>query len=69
MDKCVFDNGDTCAALDSRDCAKCTFRKTRHELIEGRKRSRQLLEKLPADQLEHIESKYYRMRIMETSIW
>lgn len=69
MDRCVFDNGNRCAALETLKCENCTFRKTRHELIEGRKRSRQLLEKLPADQLEHIESKYYRMRIMETSIW
>ena len=69
MDNCVFDNGDRCAALETHDCEKCTFRKTRHQLIEGRKRSRELLERLPSDQLEHIENKYYRRRIMETSIW
>ena len=68
MSKCVFENGNTCEALHTRNCEKCTFRKTRQELIEGRKRAWELLEKLPTARLERIEKKYYRSKIFE-NIW
>lgn len=67
MGKCVYDNGYACEALVTRDCDGCTFRKTRSELIKGRKTSRELLEKLPDQQLDHISKKYYDGK--ETSMW
>lgn len=67
MGRCVYDNGYACEALASRKCEGCTFKKTRSELIKGKKASRELLEKLPERQLEHIRKKYYDGK--ETSMW
>lgn len=67
MSKCVYDNGYVCEALATRECDDCRFRKTRSELIEHRKKSRDALEKLPEGQLEHIRKKYYDGK--ETSMW
>ena len=67
MDNCVFDNGDACSALVSKKCEKCTFRKTRQELIAGRRKARRLLEKLPTQELDNIREKYYNGK--ESIMW
>jgi hypothetical protein len=67
MKKCVFDRGNTCGALVPKDCEKCTFRKTRSELIEGRENARALLAGLPEQRLAQIKKKYYSGK--ETGMW
>lgn len=59
MNNCAFDRDDKCAALVTRDCENCSFRKTKAELIAGRRKANELLEKLPEEQRKAIESKYY----------
>lgn len=61
MKTCVFDKGCICTALDSRDCEKCSFRKTEKELIEGRAKARERIENLPKRQYDAIMNKYYRL--------
>ena len=67
MDNCVFDNGEACSALVSKKCEKCSFRKTRTELIEGRRKARRSLEKLNEQKLEEIREKYYNGK--ESIMW
>lgn len=59
MEKCTFDKGDKCVALTDHDCEGCPFRKTKEELLAGRRRARAMREKLPKEQREAIEEKYY----------
>lgn len=49
-----------CAALRSRECRGCTFRKTDAELIAGRRKAIRRLEKLPHNKFNDIMLKYYR---------
>lgn len=59
MNNCTFDKGDKCVALTERDCEGCPFRKTKEELIKGRRKAKAMLEKLPEEQREAIKNKYY----------
>ena len=59
MTKCTFDKGDTCVALTEHDCEGCPFRKTKEELLAGRRKARAMLENLPKEQRKAIEDKYY----------
>lgn len=59
MTKCTFDKGDTCFALTEHDCEGCPFRKTKDELLAGRRKARARLEDLPKEKREAIENKYY----------
>lgn len=64
MERCVFENGKNCKALKERSCAKCTFRKTHEELVEGREKARERIENLPPEQYNAIMQKYYILRPM-----
>lgn len=59
MNHCAFDKGDKCAALLTRNCENCSFRKTEEELIAGRQKAKEMLEKLPEEHRKAIEEKYY----------
>lgn len=59
MCNCVFDKCDKCTALLVRDCEKCSFRKTKEELDEGRTKAKALLERLPEEQRKAIADKYH----------
>ena len=59
MCNCAFDKGDKCVALTTHDCEKCSFRKTKDELLAGRRKARAMLEDLPQEQREAIQKKYY----------
>ena len=59
MENCTFDKGDKCVALTKRDCEGCPFRKTKEELLEGRRRAKARRDKLPAHERQAIEEKYY----------
>lgn len=59
MNNCVFDKGDKCVALIAHDCEKCSFRKTKEELTEGRMKAKALIERLPEEQRIAIADKYY----------
>lgn len=62
MERCVFERGKKCSALVSRDCAKCTMRKTHEELIEGREKAMERIKNLPQDQYDAIMKKYHGLR-------
>ena len=62
MIKCAFDREEKCTALTVKECEKCTFRKSKDELDEGRERAKDLLERLPREQREAIYDKYYRKK-------
>lgn len=57
--ECAFDNGNRCRALTKKHCEKCSFRKTADELIAGRKRARELIDRLPYEERVMIMAKYY----------
>lgn len=59
MSKCAMDRGTKCIALTTHECETCAFRKTKDELLAGRRRARILLERLPDEQRKTIEDKYY----------
>lgn len=59
MCKCTFDKGDKCVALTTHECENCVFRKTKDELLAGRRRARARLEDLPEEQQDAIRKKYY----------
>lgn len=60
MKECTFDKGKKCAALVTHDCEKCSFRKTKEELLEGRRKAIALLARLPKEKREVIEDKYHK---------
>lgn len=60
---CVFYRAITnveCAALRSRECRGCKFRKTEEELEEGRRKATKRLKRLPHRKFNEIMLKYYR---------
>lgn len=59
MCNCTFDKGENCAALVTHDCEKCSFRKTKEELLAGRRKAKARLDKLPEKKRKSIEEKYY----------
>lgn len=59
MCDCTFDKGDKCLALTTHECEHCSFKKTKEELLEGRRKAKTMLEKLPKDKQEIIRNKYY----------
>ena len=59
MEKCVFDKGEKCVALLTRNCENCSFRKTKEELIAGRRKAKEMLDKLPEEYRKAIIEKYY----------
>lgn len=65
MERCVFENGKNCKVLKERSCAKCTFRKTHEELVEGREKARERIENLPQEQYDAIIKKYYGLHRCE----
>ena len=68
MEKCTFDKGDKCVALTEHDCEGCPFRKTKEELLAGRRKARAMLEKLPKEKRDTIEDKYYRRNYVKHEI-
>lgn len=68
MEKCTFDKGDKCVALTEHDCEGCPFRKTKEELLVGRRKARAMLEKLPKEKRDTIEDKYYRRNYVKHEI-
>lgn len=62
MIKCAFDREEKCKVLTVKECEKCTFRKSKDELNEGRERAKDLLERLPQEHREAIYDKYYRKK-------
>ena len=63
MENCVFDRGGRkCEVLSCKKCEKCSFRKTEEELKAGRDRAEKRLEKLPKEQHDAIQRKYYGLR-------
>lgn len=59
MEKCTFDKGEKCVALSVHDCEGCPFRKTKEELLAGRRKARAMLNKLPQERRDAIDKKYY----------
>lgn len=59
MDKCAFDLGDMCSALNVKDCIGCGFFKTKECLQEGRKKGEERVLGLPPEEYKHIHEKYY----------
>ena len=60
---CVFyrvTNKIECAALRSRECGGCKFRKTEGELEAGRQKATKRLKRLPPRIFNGIMLKYYR---------
>lgn len=49
-----------CAALRSRECRGCKFRKTEEELEKGRQKATKRLKRLPHRIFNGIMLKYYR---------
>jgi hypothetical protein len=67
MNKCVFENENECIALKEKRCAFCAFRKTKEELIEGRRKATERIASLPEEQKKHIIRKYNQsIRALET---
>lgn len=56
--KCAFDRTTFCTALIEKKCHKCSFRKTREQLDEGRERAYDRICSLPEEQQDHIRQKY-----------
>lgn len=57
-DCCVFDRGGFCAALISRECANCRFRKTKEELDNGRKKAILRVRGLPRQKFAYLKITY-----------
>ena len=58
MEKCVFDMGDKCKALNEKKCVGCRFRKTEEELNASREKAKERLESFPYAVKMHIKHKY-----------
>lgn len=56
---CVFEHGIKCVALTEKRCEGCSFRKTKEEAEEGRKRARRRISSLSREQQIYIYDKYY----------
>ena len=56
--RCVFDRGGFCAALTSRECAICRFKKTKEELEEGRKKAIMRVRGLPRQKFQYLKLTY-----------
>lgn len=59
MNNCVFENDTECNALNEKQCAECTFRKTKEELLNGRRKAANRLMNLSDDLSNHLIRKYY----------
>lgn len=60
MERCVFEDGRSCKALNERKCENCAFRKTQEELTAGREKALDRIERLPRARRQAIMKKYYR---------
>ena len=61
MDKCAFERGNTCVALNRKECENCAFRKTKEELQRGRQKAFAHINSLPVVERVHILETYYGM--------
>lgn len=68
MKWCAFDKGDHCEALLTHNCEKCSFRKTREEVIAGREKAMEILSRLPEEQQAAIRDKYHGKRTFRYDI-
>ena len=59
MNKCVFDNEDSCRALKEKDCLGCSFFKTEEALKEGRNKAAIRASQLEPEFQLHTRHKYY----------
>lgn len=59
MDKCAFDLGRKCIALNARQCVGCNFYKTPEELEERRGEAARRINTLPPEEKNYIRHKYY----------
>ena len=59
MNKCAFDNGCKCMALEEKQCLGCSFRKSQEELVSGRQKAAKRVVNLPDKIRVHILRKYY----------
>lgn len=66
--KCAFDKGNSCEALVTHNCEKCSFRKTKEEVIAGRQKAKEILARLPKEQQDAINNKYHRKRVFRYDI-
>ncbi len=58
-EQCAFDSGKrVCSALNIKKCEGCRFRKSKEELIRGRKRVAARIQTLSKEYQAHIKSKY-----------
>lgn len=60
MNKCAFDLGRRCAALENKICERCPFYKSEDKLKDDRVRSAERKRQLPRDVQNQINSKYYK---------
>ena len=56
---CVFDNGESCSALNEKKCKGCKFRKNEEEYAAGRKKAEKRLSKLPELEQQRIRDTYH----------
>ena len=59
MNKCAFDFGEECSALNGKQCEGCSFHKTKEQLKVGRDRAEARLLHLSTDEYQYIHNKYY----------
>ena len=60
--ECAFDRGMRYAALTTKECYKCSFRKSQAKLEAGRKKAKQRISNLPLHMRTRIKQKYYMQR-------
>ena len=60
MKRCAFEHGEYCDALTTKNCERCSFRKSPEALEEGRKKALCRLYMLPTSKLKKITDKYYK---------
>lgn len=60
MRKCAFDGGNCCTALVEKMCIGCSFKKTKNELIEGRRKALLRVNGLPNPKRTYIIRTYHK---------
>lgn len=66
MSECCFRLERKCAVLNKMECEKCSFRKTREELEEGRIKAMKRLMSLSPEERCYIADKYGLYILKET---
>ena len=58
-EKCVFQFGRSCHALNQKNCENCRFYKTTQQHINSRARAQERIHQLPENHQEYIRQTYY----------